>query len=243
MKLSAESTNIIKALIKVQSSLETIKKDRVNRFADNYKYATLDAILESILPKLSENNIFMTQEPISIEDGEGDKKRVKIGVITRLYHSSGESIEYEPFFMPLEKGSKMNMAQSTGSVITFAKRYSISAIFGISTGDDSDGVQQVESDTHPHSSTDNQIPKIVYINGRQLADLKKLSHEVAEISNAKPDSVLSELVRVMNIQSPDKIETKDFSNAKKQLYDWKTFYANQRKAEEQSTNQNITWGQ
>src|SRR5699024_7096520 len=71
-----------------------------------------------------------------------------IGVETTLLHSSGEKAVYEPFFMQLEKGQKMNMAQSAGSIITYAKRYAVTSIFGISTGEDTDGVLAAAIDEH-----------------------------------------------------------------------------------------------
>lgn len=136
MKTSEGNKNIIKALAKAQSEFNTVGKDRENPFASS-RYATLDAILKEILPKLNDNNLFLTQEPLT----DHDENTVRIGVHTKIFHDSGEWIEYEPLFMILEKGAKMNMAQSAGSIITYAKRYAISAIFGISTDDDNDGVQ------------------------------------------------------------------------------------------------------
>lgn len=135
MRTSEEITEVIKSIIQVQSSLKKIKKDRVNPFAES-KYATLDAILEEVLPMLTENKLALTQEPLTIHE----ENAVKIGCRTTLFHESGQFIEYEPLLFSFEKGSKMNMAQSSGSIITYSKRYSLSAILGISTGDDTDGV-------------------------------------------------------------------------------------------------------
>lgn len=135
MKRSEEFVEIIKGLRATQGSLKAVTKDRVNPFAES-SYATLDAILAELLPKLNENKIFMTQEPIFNEDERG----LSIGIETTLFHESGQWLSYEPFFMILEKGSKMNMAQSAGSVITYAKRYAVGAIFGISTDEDKDGI-------------------------------------------------------------------------------------------------------
>lgn len=137
MDRSETFASIVKAMVQVQGELKTVKKDRKNPFAENM-YATLDAILEELLPNLNKHEIVLTQAPV-FEIAENGNMR--IGVETYLMHSSGEWFRYPPFFMQLEKGAKMNMAQSAGSVITYAKRYAVSAIFGISTGDDVDGVQ------------------------------------------------------------------------------------------------------
>lgn len=136
MKTSEKTTGIVKALIQVQKEVKQVGKDRENPFASS-TYATLDNILEEVKPKLNEHGILLSQEPHVHEQENGV---TQVGVTTRLLHESGEWLEFEPLMMGLEKGSKMNMAQSAGSIITYAKRYSISAILGISTGDDTDGV-------------------------------------------------------------------------------------------------------
>lgn len=159
MDRSETFASIVKAMVQVQSELKTVKKDRKNPFAENM-YATLDAILEELLPKLNKHEIVLTQAPI-FEIAENGNMR--IGVETHLMHSSGEWLYFPPFFMQLEKGAKMNMAQSAGSVITYAKRYAVSAIFGISTGDDVDGVQPQEPEGKKQQQVNqrrnNQQPK------------------------------------------------------------------------------------
>jgi hypothetical protein len=59
----------------------------------------------------------------------------KVGVVTVILHSSGEYIESEPIFATPVKQD----AQATGSVITYLKRYSLSAMFGITSDEDDDG--------------------------------------------------------------------------------------------------------
>lgn len=147
MQTSESIKSIIPAFIKAQSQLKPISKDRENPFA-NSKYTTLDKILETILPILTENGLALTQKPITEQTETG----MKVGIETTIFHSSGEFLKYEPFFMELEKGSKMNMSQSAGSVFTYAKRYAVSAIFGISTDEDTDGVQP----TNPNNKNENK---------------------------------------------------------------------------------------
>lgn len=129
--------NIIKALVKAQSEIKTIKKDRENPIARS-QYATLDAIFDEVLPKLNAQGLFVTQEPMMKEEENG---QVYLGVKTTIWHETGEKLEYEPLFMPIEENARMNVSQQSGSVITYAKRYAISAILGISTDEDKDGVQ------------------------------------------------------------------------------------------------------
>ena len=134
--MTESKTNIFKALVKAQSEFNTIKKDKNNPIAKS-TYATLDAILEEVLPKLNKHGLFMTQEPDMRETDHG----MQLGVKTTIYHESGEFIEYKPLYMPIEANARMNISQQSGSVITYAKRYAVSAILGISTDEDKDGVQ------------------------------------------------------------------------------------------------------
>lgn len=194
MRRSEEITEIVKALIQVQSDLKTIKKDRVNPFAES-KYATLDAILEEVLPLLAANKMAMTQEPLTIYE----ENVYKIGSQTTLFHESGQFIEYEPLLFAFEKGSKMNMAQSSGSIITYSKRYSISAILGISTGEDTDGVipddvkgnnqhQSNNRSNNSHNQSNNQYKKgnddqVNNQFNQQVEDEKRIVQDIVKYRN------------------------------------------------------------
>ncbi|EAE2768887.1 TPA: ERF family protein, partial [Listeria monocytogenes] len=59
----------------------------------------------------------------------------KVGVKTILMHASGEFVEFDPFMLPLDK----NTAQGAGSALTYARRYTLSAAFGIASDEDDDG--------------------------------------------------------------------------------------------------------
>ena len=64
-------------------------------------------------------------------------------IVTRLMHSSGEWIETRPMIL----ASNNNDAQSQGSAITYARRYQLSALFGIAAEDDDDGKKAVKDKT------------------------------------------------------------------------------------------------
>ena len=59
-----------------------------------------------------------------------------IGVTTRIIHSSGEWIE-STAYAPVIHNKRMNEVQAVGSSITYLRRYSLTAAFGI-TGDTDD---------------------------------------------------------------------------------------------------------
>ena len=60
-------------------------------------------------------------------------------------HESGEWIEYDPIKMKPVK----NDPQSIGSAITYAKRYALSAIFGITSDQDDDGNEATQAKKQP----------------------------------------------------------------------------------------------
>lgn len=222
MKISEERTNIIKAMINVQKDMKPIKKDRENKFADNFKYATLDAILESVLPVLAKNDIFMTQEPeTEILDGA-----IGISVTTKFYHSSGEFIEYAPLMFQLEKGAKMNLAQSSGSVITYIKRYSLTAALGISSDEDVDGAtptEQKKAVEEQQRAEQQQLEEIKKnINGYKKyleengADLEKVEAYILKQLNV-PKLSMANPVQVIGYYKSAAMRQKSMNKSKKQV--------------------------
>jgi hypothetical protein len=77
----------------------------------------------------------------------------------------------------------MNMAQSAGSIITYAKRYSISAILGIATGDDTDGVHDVPTQ---NGNNVQQQPQNDF--GNQRGELLARIQAVAVAKNGNPEN-------------------------------------------------------
>lgn len=132
MNMSESIKNIAAAITKVQQELPAVPKDITNPITHS-KYANLDSINKALLPVTSKNGIAVTQYPVS-SNGE-------IGCGTLLLHTSGEYIDYGPYMISMDKNKRMSAAQEGGSTITYAKRYQLSAIFGIVSDDDDDGVQ------------------------------------------------------------------------------------------------------
>lgn len=115
------------ALSKFQGEVTDAHKDKS---AYNYKYADLAGVLEIARPLCLKYELAVTQLCSTNEGG--------VGVTTVLMHSSGEWIE-STFTMPLISVKGSNAAQAAGSVITYARRYALAAILGI-TQTDNDAV-------------------------------------------------------------------------------------------------------
>jgi len=125
MNTSVEIKNIIVAMTKVQTEIKGMIPDAKNPFFKS-NYITLDGILEYIRPILSKNGIWLVQEAKGLD--------LHVSVTTSLYHSSGEFIQTET----LEMLPVKNDPQALGSVITYLKRYQLSAMLGISSEVDDD---------------------------------------------------------------------------------------------------------
>lgn len=135
-KTSEKISKVLPAVIKTQKELPPMGKDRKNPHAKS-EYLTLDKINSILYPIANENEIFISQLPVERMTEDGSQG---IGVDTILWHSSGEYLLYPAVYYEFEKGGRMNMTQSVGSIITYAKRYALTSIFGISTNEDDDGV-------------------------------------------------------------------------------------------------------
>ena len=126
MKTSESVVKLSVGLTKLREQLIQPKKTANNPFFKN-KYVPLNMVIDAIDKAAKGTGISYINMPVS-----GEKT---IGTVVRITHESGEFMEFDPFMMPLEK----NTAQAAGSALTYAKRYVLSAAFGIDSEVDDDG--------------------------------------------------------------------------------------------------------
>ena len=113
------------ALVKVQGAIKTAVKDATNP-AFRSKYADLGAVWEAVKPALQANGFAVVQSP----NFEGDNMYLE----TTLLHVSGERMTGRYPLRPTKPDP-----QGFGSAITYARRYSISAMLGVVADEDDDG--------------------------------------------------------------------------------------------------------
>lgn len=116
------------ALAAVQAELEPVAKTSTAKIGDkyNYKYADLTCVLAAALPTLSKHGLSIIQTTAEAEAG--------IVVVTTLAHASGQWIRGR-----LAIRCSNSDAKAIGSAITYARRYAVSAIIGLSSEEDDDG--------------------------------------------------------------------------------------------------------
>ena len=134
MNKSVEIKDLALSLSKFQGEVTNPKNSAKNpQF--NSKYAPLQDILSLVRPLLSKQGLSILQSTT------GDLENVTIS--TMLLHESGQFMETEPFILKGEQtakgGVKVLNVQGAGSMITYIRRYQISAILGLASEDDDDG--------------------------------------------------------------------------------------------------------
>lgn len=132
MRTSQELKNIYTAIIKARPEIAPIARTKSAR---NYKYATLDSVIELLSLVLPKHGLGWIQT-LSTEDGHPI-------LVTRMIHESGEWIEDAMALPQTKLNGGANESQEIGASITYFKRYALSAIFGIATDDDTDGAAEV----------------------------------------------------------------------------------------------------
>jgi len=116
-------TALATALCKAQSQIEGAKKDSTNPHFKN-KYADLGSVWDACRKALADNGLSVVQFGTLTADGNA-------GLTTRLLHESGDYIDGT---IPLLNG-KGDM-QGLGSALTYARRYGLAAMVGVSPEDD-----------------------------------------------------------------------------------------------------------
>jgi hypothetical protein len=111
------------SMAKAQAAIEGATKDSLNGHFKS-KYADLASVVDAIKRPLAENGLAYTQV---LHDAESAAK-----VETIIMHASGEWLSNGVFSVPVDK----NNAHGYGSALTYARRYSLSAAFGVAPEDD-----------------------------------------------------------------------------------------------------------
>ncbi|MFY0760232.1 ERF family protein [Metabacillus dongyingensis] len=196
MRTSESIAELAKALGTFQAKVKQPEKDGNNPHFKS-KYVTLDGTVKAIHDFAPEAGLSYTQMPVSNENG--------VGVVTVIFHESGQFIEFDPFILPLEKKT----AQGVGSATTYARRYSLSAAFGIVSDLDDDG-----NDASDNAKADK--PQGNPASPKQIGMLKARALEFGSLRQ-KTDK---EVYQVLSIDDLTKLSSAQASGFIKQLDEW-----------------------
>ncbi len=162
MNKSESIKELATALSKFQGEIKNPGNTADNPFFKS-KYAPLNEILNVARPILAKNGLSVIQTP----SGDGQN----IILTTTLIHSSGEWIESPELVLKADKAT----AQGAGSAITYARRYALSAILGISSEDDDDGnIAEKQADLKAPTKTTTKENKAANTHNELLTELYRL---------------------------------------------------------------------
>ena len=170
---STEISELAKALINVQRTIQPAIKDATNPFVHN-RYATLNSVMDSCREALLGNSIWMTQFPVPAEPGY-------LGLVTKLTHAESGQWQSSLAVVPLPKADPQGM----GSAMTYARRYALSAMLGIVTDDDDGEDAKMPSKTGSPSRKPQNVPLAHKDAGPGQAD-KNASNSKLGVPNPLP---------------------------------------------------------
>ena len=124
MNQTENINELVSALSKAQSKMKPATFNRVNPHFKN-RYADFTSCMDACRIPLSDNGLSIMQYCETVNE--------KLMLITMLAHTSGQWIKSH---FPLNP-AKMD-SQSIGSAMTYAKRYSLSAMLGIVSDEEED---------------------------------------------------------------------------------------------------------
>ena len=142
MNKSETIGKLAEALSRAQAEMHAAKFNSVNPFLKN-NYADLGSIIDTAKPVLGKHGLAVTQ--LTFNDGD------RVGVETVLTHASGEWISTQFSLPPADEKGKSG-AQVAGSIITYLRRYSLAAILGMYSDEDTDGNDQPKPELKPREA-------------------------------------------------------------------------------------------
>ena len=123
--MNDDLTKIAPAFVAACAALQAATKNATNAHLGN-SYADLESVQTAARDALAPNGLAWFQEVIR-EDN-------RIGVHTRIIHTSGQILDCGRCLITVPAGSK-NLAHSEGSSLSYARRYGLAAAGGIHQAD------------------------------------------------------------------------------------------------------------
>jgi len=192
MKTSEQINELAAALAQAQGMMGNAVMNRINPHFKS-KYADLAAIFDASRKPLSANGLAIVQ---TIENGV---------LHTRLLHTSGQWIASEH---PLPMSGR---PQEIGSALTYARRYSLSALIGIAADEDDDAnaaekrAAKNGNGKPPDKLSEDAISELheaIYAGGRTEAWFCQFAH-INELDALAPERFAAALAYVKKLPKVD----------------------------------------
>lgn len=168
MQMSENINELAKALASAQAQIRPAQKNAANPFHKS-KYADLDDCWSVIRDPLSKNGLSLMQV---IEEKNGHTN-----LVTVLAHLSGQWMKSEvPVIV------KEHTPQSFGSALTYARRYGLCSIVGVTASDDDDGEAAEGRNAYQNNSTEKTYTSGLATDA-QVRYMIKIAEPVKEFAN------------------------------------------------------------
>ncbi len=183
---------LIKAMISLQSEITPVHSDKQGQSGNRkFNYANLESMWGMLQPLLIKNNLWLTQEVVSIEN---DKESYDC-VDTYLYHESG-GVKFSRVRIRFS-GSEI---KQFGGSITYYRRYAQLAMFNLVSSDDPEKYGEIYKDN------DKQEPKsqnsVKVIDQEQVNTLIELFSKLGKERQRTASNALRELGASKFMQLP-----------------------------------------
>ena len=191
VKITIPCDALLEALSKMQGCLDNAKKESVNPFYKS-KYADLATCLQTAKKPMADNGLSISQH--CTFDGE------RVQCVTVLGHSSGQMM-VSTLAIPVTKTDP----QGIGMAITYARRYALSSIIGLTQADDDAESSVVHTEEQTQTAyeyaTDKQVKMIRAIVGKYKINSESICsrYSVANLESLSKEQA-SECIRILKKQ-------------------------------------------
>lgn len=188
MNKSEQINELAAALSLAQKEIEGAIKDTTNTFFKN-KYADLSSVMDALRDPFSKNGLSYAQCSRVTDAGQ-------LVLVTMLMHKSGQWISGE---YPV-RGVKDD-PQALGSATTYARRYALSAICGVSQVDDDGNYSSGKTTQYNQQSQPQQKPGQAIFNSaktkieacKTLEEIDALMENVKKAWSICPDTMKDDI--------------------------------------------------
>lgn len=177
---SESLANISAAMAKAFPEISNALKTKVNPHLKS-KYADLGSVMDAVKPALQAHGLWFMQHTHERENA--------VCIETIMFHASGEYISSGYVSVPVTKTD----AQGYGSALSYARRYSLSSCFGVSSTEDDDGHAAARSapTAKPRATVDKMLEAIT-----KAADMATLTIAFnAAVKGVENDKAALEAIR------------------------------------------------
>jgi hypothetical protein len=187
---SESVSKLFAALVAAQAEMRNPPKDSVNPHFKS-RFADLATVLDTVKPVLAKWKLGVVQLPCEVKD-------VGPGLATMLVHETGEWVRGVIGLRPAKQDP-----QGIGAALTYARRYGLQAVLGITADDDDDGhhasrpAQQRQQAAPPKAArpTRDEMAKLLQTRGwdwGKVIGAINQNHGTTYTVNTKLDEVLTD---------------------------------------------------